>query len=230
MKDVILTTYFTTKPDPQRGKKWDPDSMALMSGWIDSLTSLNLNGVIFHDEPINGGSINQNVELIQYKQRTNWSCNDERFLCWLEYLKDHDEISRVFLTDLFDVSFYKNPFDVMGMKHDLYVGCGAGFPRKIGDNKWLSKRMLAAYKSVLHADKCTVNAGVIGGRRTVIITLLDYMMIDFERINGEENLNMAIFNNAVYDLFFEDRIIIGPPVTSLFKKYETTGNFAIRHK
>lgn len=230
MKDVILTTYFTTKPDPQRGKKWDPDSMALMSGWIDTLTALNLNGVIFHDEPINGGEINGNVELVQYDQKTKWSCNDERFLCWLEWLKDHDEISRVFLTDLFDVSFYKNPFDVMNLSHDLYVGCGAGFPRKIGENKWLSKRMLAAFGIIPHSEKCTVNAGVIGGRRTEIITLLDYMMIDFERLDGEENLNMAVFNNAVYDLFFTDRIVIGPPVTSLFKKYETTGNFAIRHK
>jgi hypothetical protein len=56
------------------------------------------------------------------------------------------------------------------------------------------------------------------------------MMIDFERLNGADNLNMAIFNNAVYNLFFPDRVVIGPPVTSLFKRYETTGNFAIRHK
>lgn len=233
MKDIILTTYFTTKPDPQRGTTWAPDDPDLMSGWIDTVTDLDLTGVVFHDEPV-GSRKNGKVSFVPWPLRTAWSCNDERFLCWLDFLegagKTDVTIDHVFLTDLFDVDFFRDPFDLITARHDLYLGCGAGYPRPIGENRWLCAKMTAAYGRVYHPDKCTVNAGVIGGRYADVVRLLRHMVNDFIRLKSDQNINMAVFNRAVYDLFDEDRIMIGPPVCSLFKKYQQTGDFCIRHK
>lgn len=229
MNNVILTSYFTTKPDPQRGTQWNPNDFKLISGWIDTLNALGLRGIIFHDEPI--GDCHGLIECRQYTLRSYlWSVNDERFLCWLEYLENHPEIDNVFFTDLFDVTFNRDPFDLITNDYDLYVGCGAGFPKKIGANKWLCNKMLSAYGQVYHAEQCTVNAGVIGGTRENIMALAAYMVDEFRRLNSPDNINMAVFNRAVYDLFGSARVLIGPPVTSLFKKYEQSGDFAIRHK
>jgi len=228
MNNIVLTTYFTTRPDPQRGIMHAPGSLELMSRWMDSLTALGLDGVIFHDEPI--GCSDGHVQLCQYEPTTVWSVNDERFLCWLRYLQDHPDLDNVFLTDLFDVDFVADPFRLIGSAFDLYVGCGAGFDRTIEQNAWLAAKMMAAYGRVHHGDRRTVNAGVIGGRRAALLRLLEYMVCDFVRINSKDNINMAVFNKAVYDLFPADRVLVGPPVTSRFKKYESSGDFTIRHK
>lgn len=226
--DVILTSYFTGKPDPQSGRFRPENDAALMDPWVRSLRDLELHGVICHDGPVMVTGVK--VQLHHYQLKTTWSVNDERFLCWLELLQNHPEIDRVFLTDLFDVDFLRNPFDLVGSAYDLYVGCGAGFDRTIGANNWLVGKMLSAYKTVYHSDQRTVNAGVIGGRRQAVMRLLEYMVCDFVRLHSTANINMAVFNRAVYDLFPADRVLIGPPVTSRFKRYEQSGDFAVRHK
>jgi hypothetical protein len=226
MTDIILTSYFTSKPDPQSGQFRPKNDQDLMRPWIRSLNACGLIGVICHDEPV----MATGVTLQYYPLKTKWSVNDERFLCWLEVLEQHPEIERVFLTDLFDVNFLGNPFDLIDADHGLYCGCGAGFDRPISGNKWMVKKMILAYGRVYHPDNRTVNAGVIGGTRKSILDLLNFMVSDFNVIDSDKNINMAVFNRAVYDLFLPDRIMIGPPLTSMFKKYEQAGNFAIRHK
>lgn len=44
------------------------------------------------------------------------------------------------------------------------------------------------------------------------------------------NVNMAVYNKCVYDIFDKQRIMWGNPLNSRFKAYEASGDFAIRHK
>jgi hypothetical protein len=130
------------------------------------------------------------------------------------------------MTDLFDVDFLGDPFSLFDdEKFDLYVGTEDSLP-----GTWLKYKYMQSYGKLYYADKPVLNAGIIGGNRQPIVKLLSRMVDDFRQINSCKNVNMAVFNKCVYDLFDEKRILKGYPLHSRFKRYEKTGPFYIRHK
>lgn len=258
--DVIFTTYFTSKTDPQiRSKRrrnlfkylkmWarsrrggaarempgvpQKDEFERMRLWYESLLSVGCKAVIFHDalsEEFTGKWGRPEVQFQHYELKTDRSLNDERYYCYIDYLQRHPEVERIFMLDLFDIEFFSNPFDLMDdERYDIYCGGDAGEY----NNKRNGEKMLQAY-SVLHYEgKIKLNAGICGGNRENVLRLLTTMLDDFEALTQRSvltNLNMAVFNKCVYDLFSEDRILFGYPLNSRFKKYENHGNFALRHK
>lgn len=258
--DIIFTTYFTGKQDPQITAKRrrnvikhiktkirsvrggarseapgvaGPDEFDRIQIWYESLQNVGCSAVIFHDE-LSQGFVDQwerpDVHFESYTLKTPRSLNDERYYCYLDYLKAHPEIERVFMLDLFDIEFFKNPFDLFDDdKFDIYCAGDEGE----FNNKRNMEKMLIAYDSPLYEGNIKLNAGICGGNRTPIIKLLECMLTDFERLNLAENfvnLNMAVFNKCVYDIFEQKRILYGYPLNSRFKKYEKNGNFALRHK
>jgi hypothetical protein len=230
--NFILTNYFVSKKDPQRNKHHLADKYDLVKGWVESLTSLNLNGVIFYDnlsmDFIKKVS-SKNISFAQYTPRTSWSLNDERFLCFYEYLYYREDIENVFLTDLFDVSFNRNPFDLISDEYKVYVGVD-GPKRNIRKANYVIRKMKIAYDGcIFHEDKVCLSAGVFGGKRINVLRLLKEMVVDFEKCNSDKNTNMGVLNKCIYDLF-SSNMMAGKPVCSKFKGYEKSGNFAIRHK
>jgi len=235
MTDVLLTSYFTGRPDPQTGlyiRKNSPDQMFY---WVRSAARLHLAGVIFHDEIRTGRAditalMDQapTISLKRYDFRTPWSVNDERFLCWYEYLAARPKIDRVILCDLFDVEFLRDPFACLTEPGCLYA-CRGLWP--IGENNWLRRKMMATYGRLYHPDQMTANAGVIGGHRDVILRLLAAMTDEFFRLNSSDNVNMQVFNKLVYDIIQPSgRVYLGRPLTGNLKAYEFEGDFCIRHK
>ncbi len=229
--DIILTNYFTSKKDPQRKKRWKSDDYKLIYPWLNSLSKLKLNGIIFYDllsdEFINKHS-NEYVKFIKYDIKTDWSLNDERFLCWYEFIEKNKNFNRIITTDLFDVSFNKNPFKLMKDKNRLYLGCNN--KRLIRNNDYVVKKMRNIYNKVYHENMLSVNAGVISGYRENIILLFDSILKDFYKYNLSINMNMGVYNKIIYDLFGKSKLTIGFPFTSHFKKNETGGIYAIKHK
>lgn len=247
--NIILTNYFTSKQDPQKHKykkkqkaenvgflrdkgKWPSDSKKLISPWINTLTLLNLKGVIFFDSSISKKftheCTNDNVSFEYYKISTGWSLNDERFLCWYNWLTKHDSIKNVFTTDLFDVIFNKNPFDLITDEYDIYTGQNQNKP--IEKSSRISRRMKGRYGKILHKDKIDASAGVIGGPRDNMLKLFECMLKEFKKFNNSSNNNMIVYNKCLYDLFDSKRVLVGPPVSSKYRHYQKSGNFAIKHK
>ncbi|MFK8083155.1 MAG: hypothetical protein AB8B97_22975 [Granulosicoccus sp.] len=258
--DKIFTTYFTGKPDPQSAAKrkgnvfkhfktWmrsqrggaqrelpgvaKPDEFIRMELWYDTLINVGCEAVIFHDELSDGFTREhscQEVAFQHYELRTPRSVNDERYQCYYDYLLAHPEIKRVYMLDLFDIEFFSNPFDLMDdEKYDIYCGGDAGEY----NDKLNRAKMTKAFGGAYYEDRIKLNAGVCGGNRAQIMTLLETMITVFDKLTDEGelfNLNMAIFNKCVYDLFDHERILYGYPLNSRFKKYESRGNFALRHK
>lgn len=258
--DVIFTTYFTGKPDPQSGAKrkrnlfkhfktWarsrrggaqrelpgiaGPDEFERIELWYDSLQKVGCNAVIFHDElskPFTEKWTRSAVKFEHYTLKTPRSVNDERYQCYLEYLEMHPEIERVFMLDLFDIEFFSNPFDLID--DDRYDICCGGDAGEYND-KMNRQKMVAAFGQAYYEDQIKLNAGICGGNREPVMALLRTMVAVFDDLTeqGElANLNMAIFNKCVYDLHAADRILYGYPLNSRFKKYERSGDFALRHK
>ena len=49
VEDIVLTTYLTSKKDPQRGVFVSGNDYSYVSGWHLSIRDVGINGVVFHD-------------------------------------------------------------------------------------------------------------------------------------------------------------------------------------
>lgn len=230
---LIMTNYFTLKDDPQRvGVRYAPDQFDQMQKWYDSVVRLGLSAVVFYDS-LSPAFVQKhscaNVQFVPYVQQTPRSLNDERFYCHLAFLAAHPEVEHAFLTDLFDLDFLRNPFDLIDdEKYDLYCGNQGG--GLLQQRKPTQSRMLRAYAQVFHLDKVEVNAGLIGGSRENLLRLLGRMVFDFMQCRNLKNTNMGVFNRCAHDLFASDRILHGHPLHSKFRGFEADGDFYVRHK
>ncbi|MFA5321609.1 MAG: hypothetical protein WC373_02970 [Smithella sp.] len=234
-KQIILTNYFTGKKNPQkRGNQFEPDQFENMKRWYESLMAHQLHGLVFHDQlsrDFVDKYSNDVISFEKYDLKKKYSLNDDRFFCWYEWLLKHEEVECLFCTDLFDVDFFGNPFHLMDhARYDLYCGDDNGTEM----SEWVNDRMKWAYGRTFHAGKIKFVAGVVGGTRENMLHLLQAMTLDFEKAKRAarkgKNMNMGVFNKCVHDLFDQSRILFGPPLNSRFRKYETAGNFSIRHK
>ncbi len=258
--DIVLTTYFTGKVDPQqrsRGKynlvkkikTWwrsrqggakaekpgvaDIDDFERIEIWYNSLLKVGCHGVIFYDQ-LSPGFVEKwtrpEITFVHYSLATPRSLNDERYYCYRDFLLKHPEIKRIFMLDLFDVEFFSNPFILID-DSQFDILCG-GDPGEYND-RLNREKMLSAFNEAHYESCIKLHAGTCGGSRNSIMKLLDALVIEFDRLTAEgnlDNLNMAVYNKCVYDLFEKDRILYGNPLNSRFKAYEQSGNFAIRHK
>lgn len=258
--EVVLTTYFTVKEDPQARSKrrinvlkhfktWlkstkggarreipgiaKPDEFRRIKVWYDSLQKVGCHGVIFHD-CLSQGFIdrwtNDKVSFQEWELTSPRSVNDERYYCYLKYLEDNPQIERVFLLDLFDVEFYRNPFPLIDdSRYDILSGGDEG----IYNDEQNKEKMLAAFGEAHYEQDIKLHAGTCGGSRESIMKLLRAMIVVFDDLTARgqlQNLNMAIYNKCLYDIFDKKRILYGYPLNSRFKMYEGSGDFAIRHK
>ncbi len=93
--------------------------------------------------------------------------------------------------------------------------------------------MIEAFGRPYFEERIKLHAGTCGGPRVSILCLLRAMASTFQELTAQErlaDLNMAVYNKCVYELFPEARIMYGNPLNSRFKRYERSGDFAIRHK
>jgi hypothetical protein len=236
--NIILSNYFTSKIDPQRETVWERSGQYRnISGWVESIIKLKLNGIIFHDnlsDHFIQTYTNEYIQFIPYKVKTMLCLNDERFICWYEHLKEN-QYDKVFVTDLFDVTFNKNPFDLITDEFDIYAGI-VDNERKVCDSPIWSIPMQRIYGKLHYSDKPLINAGVIGGNQSNMLKLFEAMVNDFNTYNNVHGStyiwegDIPVFNKNLYDLFDKNKLLLGHPVTSEFKKYQEKGDFFIKHK
>jgi hypothetical protein len=233
--NLILTIYFTQKGDPQRaGVHHEPDQFEKIQKWYESVVRLGMHAVIFHDGLSNEFTeryANENVQFMPYSLQSGRSLNDERFYCYLDFLKTHPEVEHVFMTDLFDVDFLRNPFDLVDEgKYDFYAQEGmGGLPN--GKKKYAADQMKQVYGKILYPDRVSLNAGIIGGHRSKVLAQLELMTKDLSGDQKGYNTHTGVFNRRIHDVCSDpERIFYGFPLHSEFKKYEEDRGFYIRHK
>lgn len=232
---LILTTYFTQKEDPQRiGVHHESDQFGKIQKWYESVTRLGMHAVIFHDglsREFTEQYTNDNVQFVPYSLQTGRSLNDERFYCYRDFLRAHPEVEQVFMTDLFDVDFLRNPFNLIDEgKYDFYAQEGMGGLLN-GKKRYAANQMKCVYGRVFYPDRVSLNAGIIGGRRDKVLALLELMTTDLSGDEKGHNTHTGVFNRRIHDVCPDaTRICYGFPLHSEFKKYEEDQDFYIRHK
>ena len=69
----------------------------------------------------------------------NRSLNDDRYFHYLQYIETHPHLTYILMTDIADVTFLRDPFELMRMfDHHLFIGEGA-LLNSIGSSKYLRK-------------------------------------------------------------------------------------------
>ena len=212
--EVILTTYLTSKPDPQRNIVVAPNDFSYMEGWYQSVMELGLHAIIFYDNldpEFVKAHTNSNVSFVEC-QLGDLSLNDERFFLYLMYLhKYRVYIKSIFITDISDVIFIKSPFDLVkgpNTYRKIYVGRN-NTNRMYHSNINLSR---IDYISNVYKWKFPLNffwspiynAGIIGGRIDVILYFLFHFCDLMKRLRDGSNLNMLILNIVLFQFFFSN--------------------------
>jgi len=220
-RDIVLTCYYTGKPDPQRNSQWQAD-YSKVTTLRDSLLKLNLKMVLLHDcfdedDP--------SIEMVRVE--TSENPYFQRWLDYYQYLRDHD-VDRVFCVDATDVDFIKNPFEYIEPGY-VYSGDEPGTLK----NNWLlanHKNYFLQHFMQQNYRTPLLNAGVVGGSKKDIMSLAHKI----SRLYFDNNKNLGVGDMPAYNYimrtYFNDRIKHGRDITTVFKAYEQQPKSYIRHK
>lgn len=234
---VICTTYFSKKPHPNdpndqfvKGRTTDGtvinNSIQYIEPWYESITKLNLYGIVFYDNLDNDfikKYKNQYINFIKVNI-SYYSNNDWRFFVYRDFLKDN-QYEHIFLTDGSDVSVVKDPSEIISeYKYIDYFLCKDSiflneFPYlKIHEEaEWENINWFAKNQTILPL----INMGVIGGSYTNIQEFLNYFCQTRIRLGHPDfNSDMWIGQYVFRQKLSYKNLLIGDPFTSNFKQYE----------
>jgi len=220
--EAILTAYFNTIEDPQRQIFWEGNDFSVIAGLYFSLQRLQLNAFIFHDhltEDFIQKWQTDRIRFVYYKPKGN--INTDRWRCFYNFLKEND-IEKVFCLDVSDIIINHNPFR---MKDEVICGSEDGTIEKSG---YVVDCFKASYGRVYFPDRKVLNCGIFGMAREPVLYLLEQIIKDFDLINTDENISMAVFNRVLYSNNYE--ITTGFPVHTKFKAELNNLNCYFKHK
>jgi hypothetical protein len=213
--------------------------------WAESITAANLQGVIFHnnfsDETCKSFG-NENITFIKIDHYPQFNPNVFRYFMYRDFLKQHiEQINGIFITDISDVVLVNNPFtDPLFCTNPNALFCGN--EPKILNNEWMiahSEHLrnnindYADYENAF-ANETLLNCGIIGGSAPLFFDFLQQLCEIHQNANRDNKTaytgDMGAFNYLVRTKF-NQQIIHGAPVNTVFKGYENDRNDCwFRHK
>jgi hypothetical protein len=229
--NVVLTSFLTCHPDPQRGIRMEAKA-SMLSEWSSSIKGAA--AIVLADEldenppyasRVKVDSLEGNVYFIRWLHVYNW-------------LRSNPSVGKVFVTDGTDVVMLREPWEHM-TSGSLYVGSEA----KTLDDAWITSNHAASHlKAFLEANKgkTMLNAGIVGGDREDVMAfahdiIKDYYFTISRRFwktepQGNEVGDMATFNYVAYTKW-ANKIMTGPLVHTVFKTEGVGKEYAwFRHK
>lgn len=213
---------------------WD-DSYSNVSEFEESVKSLDLDAVIFHDGIKEAKEKSDELKWM-YSGPISRPPAIERFYILKHFLENND-VDRVFLTDLFDLWFNKNPFNFMDERdEEIFVG---GQEMTIFDDRWLLPRlaMFAEHANVSYGsiiDNTSLQAGILGAKKGVMLNLVKEMIDLFDQLPNKNSrllgtMDMAVVNYLLWTEYEED-LFWGFPLNSETRSYQEEGEFYVKHK
>ena len=230
-KNVIFTSYFTSVKDPQRPIHRAPSQFHYMDNYYTSLKRLGLRTVIFHDGLDSGfqqriSSDYNKVAFERVESLHNRTTNDARFYAYYKYLLEHSGIGRVLLTDISDVTFQRDPFELVSLLGDrVYVGTDVDTVTNISSEPSLREKLVLCSGdllfSLLMEKDSYYNAGIVAGHRERILSVLALMIAYMDKASLEENCNTPALNYVAHMYFFQD-VFTGFPLHSRFRRRQSS--------
>ena len=235
-ENIILACHIAGVYDVNRNTTLEADSYALVQAWAESIQLLNLHGVIFHNsfsEETCRKFSNENITFIEVEYNPAFNPNVFRYFIYRNFLLNFkSSLHSVFVTDVSDVVVVQNPFETFLFQENRdKLFCGD--EPKVLNNDWMNdhsthlRNQIADYAEYekKFAESTLLNCGIIGGSRDVMNEFLKELCFVHEHFNQENKTaftgDMGAFN-YIARTQFNERLIHGAPVNSIFKGYEGT--------
>jgi len=208
LKEVIVTCYFTLKPDPQTGFSRNAADFKYIQPWYDSLLKIGASGIILHDGLEQEFIDRYQNEQIQFRfcEMGNYSIFEERWLLYHVVLVQLPDLENIYFTDSNDVYITQNPFPFITNQKALYVGRDNA--NRIKDSGWLKeecdKFIEESNYPILNtfSYQWAYNAGVVGGNRNVMLFLTCEMAQLILKVQSTFHKDMSLLNIVIHEHFF----------------------------
>jgi hypothetical protein len=222
--NVVLTCYFNSITDAQRGHRWpsDPNGITTLGR---SVEAFDLPLVVLHDcfapETMKGARfrVHEWSTVAPRDASSSWN----RWYALRDYLDRHEEIAALWMVDSTDTELFRQPFGFMEPA-TLYVGHE---PWKVADaTSWAMRvnRAQDLHDWVLaNPGLPMLNCGVVGGDRVAMMTLAQEMIRLRERYpdnGGSDNMGFNMLMHTSFPLPVKH----GRAITTNFKYYEKPQN------
>ena len=243
--NLVMGCLITGLHDVNRNETLVNDSYELVRDWAESITAANLQGVIFHNnfsEETCKSFENENISFIKINYDPKFNPNVFRYFVYRDFLKQHPQnINGIFITDISDVVIVKNPFtESLFIDNPNALFCGDE-PKTL-HNEWMiahSENLrnnipdYSAYESDFK-NETLLNCGIIGGTTPLFLDFLLQLCEIHEQANRDNKTaytgDMGAFNYLARTKF-NQQIIHGAPVNTVFKGYENNRTDCwFRHK
>ena len=243
--NLVMACLISGVHDVNRDMTLTNDSYNLIRDWAESISAANLKGIIFHNnfsEETCKFLENDSISFMKIEYESQFNPNVFRYFVYRDFLKQHiQQINGIFITDVSDVVLVNNPFtDPLFFENQNALFCGDE-PKSL-NNEWmiahaehLRKNIAdyAAYESKF-ANETLLNCGVIGASVSLLFDFIQRLCAIHEHANRENKTaytgDMGAFNYLVRTQF-NNQLIHGAPVNTVFKQYETKRNDCwFRHK
>lgn len=243
-KNIIIASHITGVYDVNRNEILADDNFSIVSKWAKSISDLNLQGIIFHnnfsDETCDAHQ-NDAIRFVKINYDSQYNPNVYRYFLYNEFLKLHSyQFENVFFTDVSDVVVLKNPFvQKLFLDNPMAIFCGD--EPEILDNVWMQNHGqhlrskipdYAIYEEKFKSNTL-LNCGIVGGNSAVMKSFI----ADLRSIHSSFNFDnctkftgdMGAFNYLVRTKY-NSHVIHGNPINTEFKKYSSDPNCWFQHK
>ena len=234
-KNIIMACLITGIYDVNRSETIEDDNYELVRNWAEALTSLKLNGLIFHNNFSEGTCQKYQNEYVSFLRinddSTKFNPNVYRYFVYKEFLDRYaGEIENIFVTDISDVVVVSNPFEhPFFIENPGVIFCGD--EPKILENDWMIahsahfRQKIADYSRYENtfANETLLNCGIIGGSISMVQDFIHDLCDIHQQFNMDNRTlftgDMGAFNYLARTKF-NNQLKHGAPVNTIFKGYE----------
>lgn len=209
-RNVIISSYFTSKVDPQRKVIQQTNSFEYIKSWYISIVENNSTGIILFDQCSDDfikEFTNYNIQFVKCSLGAH-SLNDERYFLFFAYIAHYyNQLDYVLITDINDVIFNNNPFEWLIKFEKDQILLGRNNTNRFIDSQYNLERLMNLEKSlnfVLPNEFFlfpVYNAGVTGGNTTIILYFLLLLTKKISQLSKVYNNNMISYNLVIFENF-----------------------------
>jgi hypothetical protein len=233
-KQLILSCHITGVYDVNRQNTLPDDAYGLVKDWVDSITSLHLHGVLFHNnlsEATCEAHQSEFITFVPIAHDTRFNPNVYRYFVYRNFLRDYaSAIDSFFVTDISDVVVRMNPF-LQPLFLDNAAALFCGDEAKCLNNEWMKahathlRSQMADYADyeAMFADETLLNCGIVGEKTAIMHPFIEALCSTHEQFNTNNQTaytgDMGAFNYLIRTQF-NKHLFHGTPVNTVFKAYQ----------
>jgi hypothetical protein len=243
-RNLIVSCHITGIYDVNRNVTLANNDFSLVSDWANSITTLGLQGIVFHNnfsEETFRLHESVYIHFVKIDYNPIFNPNVFRYFVYAEFLKQYSHLmENIFFTDVSDVLVLKNPFvQELYRTNSNKIFCGDETEQL--ENKWMQDHSqhlrskipdYSAYENHFKNDTL-LNCGIIGGNTSIIHPFIEELWTIHCQNNSDNRTaftgDMGAFNYLVRTRY-NNQVIHGSPVNTEFKGYAYNDLCWFKHK